>query len=137
MKQRFQLRCDAYWRVAFKAGKRFFLRNFQSLILSLSKQQEIIVIYLCIHGKWFPWDYVTKSRDTWVFKALLRIKKSFKSIDFDLGKHLLVSSPIHPTTSWVDFDWSRNYEITVIYLCIPDKRNLWDYVMMTCVHRTI
>ena len=35
-------------------------------------------------------DCVIKLRDNRLFKALLRIKKSFKSIDFDLAKHVLV-----------------------------------------------
>ena len=34
-------------------------------------------------------DCVIKLRDNRIFKALLWIKKSFKSIDFDLGKHAL------------------------------------------------
>ena len=36
---------------------------------------------------------VIKLGDNRVFKALLWIKKSFKSIDFDLAKHALVSPP--------------------------------------------
>ena len=41
-------------------------------------------------------DCVIKLRDNRLFKALLRIKKSFKSIDFDLAKHALVSLLTHP-----------------------------------------
>ena len=33
--------------------------------------------------------------DNRIFKTLLWIKKSFKSIDFDLAKHVLVSTPTH------------------------------------------
>ena len=76
-----------------------------------------LIIYLCIHGKCSPWDYVTKLRDNQIFKALLRIKKSFRSIGFDLAKHLLVSPPSHPCTGWVNFDWSGNHEI-IVYLFI-------------------
>ena len=42
--------------------------------------------YLCIQRKWSPWDCITKLHDSWMFKALLRIKKSRKCIDFDLAK---------------------------------------------------
>ena len=42
-----------------------------------------------------PRDCVTKLRDNGIFKALLRIKKSFKSIDFDLAKHALVFNVNH------------------------------------------
>ena len=38
-----------------------------------------------------PSDCATELRDNWIFKTLLRIKKSFKSIDFDLVKYALVS----------------------------------------------
>ena len=38
-----------------------------------------------------PRDGVIKLRDNQIFKALLWIKKSSKSIDFDLAKHALVS----------------------------------------------
>ena len=38
-------------------------------------------------------DRVIKLRDNWIFKALLWIKKSLNSIDFDLAKHALVSQP--------------------------------------------
>ena len=30
---------------------------------------NIIVIYLCIHGKCNPWDYVTMTRDVRLFKV--------------------------------------------------------------------
>ena len=38
--------------------------------------------------------------------------KSFKSIDFDVAKHALVSPPFHPCTGGVNFDWLGSYEIT-------------------------
>ena len=38
-------------------------------------------------------DRVIKLRDNWIFKALLWIKKSLNSIDFDLAIHALVSEP--------------------------------------------
>ena len=57
-------------------------------------------------------DYVIKLRDNRIFKALLQIKNSFKSTDFDLAKDALVSSPTHPCAGWVNFDWSGSYEIT-------------------------
>ena len=38
--------------------------------------------------------YVIKLRDNLIFKALLWIKKSFKSIDFDLAKQALVFNVI-------------------------------------------
>ena len=47
-----------------------------------------------------PRDCVINLRDNQIFKVLLWIKKSFRSIDFDLAKHALVS----PGTGWVDFD---------------------------------
>ena len=59
-----------------------------------------------------PRDSVIKLRDNRIFKALLRIKKSFKSIDFDLAKYVLVSPPTHSCTGGVNFDWSGSYEIT-------------------------
>ena len=40
-----------------------------------------------------PRGCVIKLGDNRVFKALLWIKKSFKSIDFDPAKHTLVSPP--------------------------------------------
>ena len=50
----------------------------------------MIVICLCIHEKSPRETAVINSRASWIFKALLRIKKSFKSIDFDLVKHISV-----------------------------------------------
>ena len=41
------------------------------------------------------------------------IKKSFKSIDFDLAKHSVVSPPTHPCTGWVNLDWSGSYKIII------------------------
>ena len=38
---------------------------------------------------------LTNLRDNQTFKVLLRIKKFFKSIDFDTTKHLLASPPSH------------------------------------------
>ena len=58
-------------------------------------------------------DCATKLCDNWMFKALQRIKKSFNSIEYDLPKPILVSLPTHICTAWVNFDWSRNYEITI------------------------
>ena len=40
-------------------------------------------------------DYVTKLCNNQIFKTLLWIKKSFKSIYFDLAKHALVSNVNH------------------------------------------
>ena len=48
-----------------------------------------------------PSDCATELSDNWIFKTLLRIKKSFKSIDFDLVKYALVS-PL--TNGRVNFD---------------------------------
>ena len=66
---------------------------------------------------WFeiqsPWDCVIKLHDNRLFKALLWIKKSFKSIGFDLAKHALVCPPTNPCTGWVDFDCSGSYEIII------------------------
>ena len=70
---------------------------------------------------------VTTIRDNQILKALLPIKKSLKSIDFDIAKRVLVSPPTHPWTSWVNFDWSKNYKIIAIYLYIHGKHNLWNY----------
>ena len=66
--------------------------------------------------KRFPRDCVIKLRDKQIFKGLLWIKKSFKSIDFD--QHALVSPPTHPITDWVNFDWSGCYEITIYVLTV-------------------
>ena len=52
----------------------------------------IIIIYLCIHENWFPWDSVTQLRDNTIFSALLRFEKLHKPIDFDLVKRVLVSN---------------------------------------------
>ena len=38
----------------------------------------------------FSWDFVTKLRDNPISKTLVSIKKSHKSTDFDLAKHILV-----------------------------------------------
>ena len=52
------------------------------------------------------------------FKALLRIKKLFKFINFN--QEITYQSP-HPSilllTGWVNFDWSGNYEL-IIYVII-------------------
>ena len=40
-------------------------------------------------------DCVIKLRDNQILKALLLINNSFKSIDFDLAKHSLVSNVNH------------------------------------------
>ena len=62
-----------------------------------------------------PRDCIIKLRDNRIFKALLWIKKPFKSIDFDLAKHALVSPPprTRPCTGWVNFDQLGSYEITI------------------------
>ena len=65
-----------------------------------------------------PWNWVIKLRDNRIFKALLWIKKSFKSIDFDLAKHALVSPPTHLFAGWVNFDWSGSYKITIDVLTV-------------------
>ena len=44
--------------------------------------------HLCING-------INKLRDNWIFKALLWMKKSFKSVDFDQGK-VRISLPTNP-----------------------------------------
>ena len=59
------------------------------------------------------WDCVIKLHDNRIFKALLWINKSFKSIDFDLAKHALVFPPTNPYIGWVNFDWSRSHEIII------------------------
>ena len=64
-------------------------------------------------GKRSPRDCVIKLSDNRIFKELLWIKKSFKSIDFDLAKHALVFPPTHACTGWVNFDSSGSYEITI------------------------
>ena len=68
--------------------------------------------------KCFPYDCVTKLRDNWMFRALLRTMESFKSIDFDLAKQILISPPTHLCTDWVSFIRSWNYEIGVVHMCI-------------------
>ena len=76
---------------------------------------------------------VIKLRDNQIFKALLRIKKLFKSIDFDLAKQALVSPPTHLCTGWVNFDWSGGYEIiidvftlVIMYLYLSDSTKTQD-----------
>ena len=59
-----------------------------------------------------PRDCVIKLRDKRTFQVSLWIKNSFKSIDFDLAKHALISPPTQSCTGWVNFDWSGSYEIT-------------------------
>ena len=84
-----------------------------------SRPESFVVhrLVLLCSRKMSPWGRVTKLRGNRIFKVLLLIKKSFKFIDFDLAKHVLVSST-HPLLHrWVNFDWSGNYEI-IIYLCI-------------------
>ena len=54
----------------------------------------LIVIYLCIHENGSRGTVVIKLHDNRIFKALLWIKKSFKSIDSYLGKHALVLSTL-------------------------------------------
>ena len=49
-----------------------------------------------------PRECVIKLRYNGIFKTLLCIKKSFKSIDFDLAKHVLVSPLTHPCTCGVN-----------------------------------
>ena len=56
---------------------------------------RIIFIYLCIHKKWSSWDCVIKLHDNRIFKALLPAKKSFKSINLGLAKHVLVFNVNH------------------------------------------
>ena len=59
-------------------------------------------MYLC---KRSSRDCVIKLSDSRIFKTLLGIKKSFKSNDFDVVKHALVSPPTsHPYIGWVNFD---------------------------------
>ena len=53
-----------------------------------------------------------------MFQELLWIKKSLKSIDFDLAKHALVSSPTHRCTGSVNFDWSGSYEINIYVVTV-------------------
>ena len=43
-----------------------------------------------------------KLRGNWIFKALLWIKKLFKSINFDPAKHALFSNVNH---RWNEFVW--------------------------------
>ena len=59
------------------------------------------------------WNCVIKLRDNWMFKALLWIKKSFESINFELAKHALVSPLTHRCIGWINFDWSGSCEITI------------------------
>ena len=70
-------------------------------------------------------ECIIKSRDKQIFQALLRIEKSFISIDFGLAKHVLVSPPTHSCTSWDNFDWSENYEITIYYVFIATMYSYW------------
>ena len=64
------------------------------------------------------WDCVIRLHDNRTFKALLWIKKLFKSFDFDLAKHALVSRPTHPCTGWVTFDWLGSYEIIIYVITV-------------------
>ena len=45
-----------------------------------------------------PQECVIKLRDNRIIKALLWIKNSFKSIDFDLA---IISLPTHPPLHWL------------------------------------
>ena len=42
--------------------------------------------------KTVPVECVIKLRNNWICKAVLQIKKSFKSIDFNLAKHASISA---------------------------------------------
>ena len=71
------------------------------LILIYSSQHCYkIVIYLCVLEKRSSWDGFAMLRKNWIFRALLQIKKSFTSINFDLAKYLLVFSVNH---LWIFF----------------------------------
>ena len=45
-----------------------------------------------------PWDWLIESRDNWIFKTLLQINKSTKSIGFGQAKHPLVSNALFELT---------------------------------------
>ena len=66
-----------------RAQQQFFLLN-------------IIVIYLCIHGKYNLWDYVAMTRDVRLFKVCRACFPHHKSIVFTLEKHKLSAhTPTH------------------------------------------
>ena len=95
------------WRINFLQNFMVLLINFKELIkfgsfewlkwvltLVTSSMQMNCCLFMC-SWKWCPRDCVIKLRDNQIFKTLLWIKKSFKSIDFDLAKHALVSNVKH------------------------------------------
>ena len=61
----------------------------------------IFVIYLCIHGKYNPWDYVTMKRDVRLFKVSRVCFLHHKSIGFTLTRNKLsVQPPTHSLRYW-------------------------------------
>ena len=58
---------------------------------------QLIVIYLCIHGKSNPWDYVPMRRDVRLFKVWRASFLHNKSIVFTLARHKLSA---HPPSLW-------------------------------------
>ena len=59
---------------------------------------ERLLSFIYLFTMWSPCDCVTKLCDNQIIKVLLRSRKSFKSIDFDLPKHVLVLTSTHPFT---------------------------------------
>ena len=92
----------------------------------------IIAIYLYTHENKSPWDCVTKSH--WILMALLIIKKSFKSIDFDLAKHVLVfpsslsppppPSPLSPPLAMVELILIDQGIATIMYSYLFDSTKI-------------
>ena len=96
----------------------FFIHFYYSQIMrTFSRSFYSSLKHIChlfmYSRKLSPWDCVIKLRDNRIFKVLLWIKKSFKSIDSDLAKHALVSPPTHPCSGWVNLDCSGSYEIII------------------------
>ena len=70
-------------------------RFFEELIEFQNYSEKCLVLYLnnchlfMYLDRMVQWDCVIKLHDNRIFKTLLRIKKSFMSIDLDLPKHPL------------------------------------------------
>ena len=71
---------------------------------------HLIVIYLCIHGKCNPWDYVTMARDVRLFKVWRTCFLHHKFIGFTLARHKLSAHALtHSLRYWLLLRIINNY----------------------------
>ena len=85
-------------------------RHKEDYLSNVSNWIYIIVIYLCIHGKCNPWDYVTMTRDVRLFKVWRACFLHHKSIGFTLARHKLSAHPhTHSLSYWLPLRIINNY----------------------------